>query len=139
MIDYAQFLQVNGLKATFQRITILKTVEQHGHISIDEIYADVIKLHPSLSLATVYKNIILMVENGVLIEVPISGQKSKYELLKEEHIHLVCTQCGEVEDSPNQGKVNTLFNTLATQEHFILNKQQINLYGICKHCAEEVA
>ncbi|MEY3002378.1 MAG: hypothetical protein RLZZ428_753 [Pseudomonadota bacterium] len=139
MRDYAQLLNENGLKATFQRMTILEKVESCGHMSIDEIYLEVIQMYPSLSLATVYKNIILMVENGVLVEVPISGKKSKYEILKEEHIHLVCTSCGEVEDTPCEGKVDTLFHTLASQEHFRLNKQQINLYGICKNCVTEVA
>ena len=139
MTDYAILLKENGLKATFQRMNILENIESHGHISIDTIYAKVIKTYPSLSLATVYKNIILMVEKGVLVEVPITGKKSKYELIKEDHIHLVCTECGEVEDKPQHSTADELFTSMTQEENFTLSKQQINLYGVCIHCQEAVA
>ena len=139
MTDYATLLKESGLKATFQRMNILENIGVYGHMSIDAIYAEVIKTHPSLSLATVYKNIILMVEKSVLVEVPITGKKSKYELIKEDHIHLVCTECGEVEDKPQHSDADALFNSMTEQENFILNKQQINLYGVCIHCQEAVA
>lgn len=139
MSDYATLLKASELKATFQRMNILGSIENHGHMSIDAIYEEVIKTHPSLSLATVYKNIILMVEKGVLVEVPITGLKSKYELVKDDHIHLVCTECGEVEDRPHMQETDILLHTLTSNEHFKLEKQQINLYGICSHCQEAVA
>lgn len=139
MIDYALLLKESGLKATFQRMNILENIGAYGHMSIDAIYAEVIKAHPSLSLATVYKNIILMVEKGVLVEVPITGKKSKYELSKEDHIHLVCTECGEVEDKPQHSSADALFISMTEQENFTLSKQQINLYGVCTHCQEAVA
>jgi Fe2+ or Zn2+ uptake regulation protein len=139
MTDYATLLKESGLKATFQRMNILESIESHGHMSIETIYEEVVKIHSSLSLATVYKNIILMVENGVLAEVPIEGKKAKYELVKVDHIHLVCTECGEVEDRPHNVSADALFNSMTAEENFSLNKQQINLYGICNHCNEAVA
>ena len=139
MTDYANLLKESGLKATFQRMNILGSIEKHGHMTIDDIYEKVIKTHPSLSLATVYKNIILMVEKGVLTEVPITGKKSKYELVKDDHIHLVCTECGEVEDRPHNENADALFSSMTKNENFSLCKQQINLYGVCNHCQEAVA
>ena len=137
--DYATLLNKSGLKATFQRMNILENIEKHGHMSIEAIYEEVIKAHPSLSLATVYKNIILMVEKGVLVEVPIAGKKSKFELTKNDHIHLICTQCGEVEDRQHNMNAGSIFHSMAQDEKFRLSKQQINLYGVCSHCVEEVA
>ena len=139
MQDYAILLKTSGLKATFQRMNMLECIEKYGHMSIDSIYDEVVKSHPSLSLATVYKNIILMVENGVLVEVPITGRKSKYELVKDDHIHLVCTECGEVEDKPHNANADALFATMTKDENFTLSKQQINLYGVCSHCQEAIA
>jgi len=138
-MDYATLLKANELKATFQRMNILDVIDKQGHMSVDDIYAEVAKVHPSLSLATIYKNIILMVEKGVLVEVPIVGKKSKYELTKEDHIHLVCTECGDVEDKPHMKETNTLLHTLTNNEHFKLKKQQINLYGVCEKCQIEEA
>lgn len=136
MTDYPLLLKEYGLKATFQRMQILENIEKYGHLSVDDIYAKVSKTYPSISLATVYKNIILMVENSVLVEVPISGKKLKYELNKEEHIHLVCTICGEVEDRPLIEETHRLLNKLSQNENFHLTKQQINLYGICSSCQQ---
>ena len=139
MTDHATLLKESGLKATFQRMNILESIEHHGHMSIDTIYDEVIKTHPSLSLATVYKNIILMMEKGVLVEVPITGKMPKYELVKNDHIHLVCTECGEVEDRPHNSSADALFSSMTENENFSLSKQQINLYGVCSHCQVSVA
>ena len=139
MQEYALLLKKSGLKATFQRMNMLECIQKYGHMSIDSIYDEVVKSHPSLSLATVYKNIILMVDNGVLVEVPITGRKPKYELVKDDHIHLVCTECGEVEDKPHNENADQLFEKISKNENFRLSKQQINLYGVCSDCQEAIA
>jgi len=139
MIDYAQMLKENGLKATFQRMNILNVIDEYGHMSVEGIYDEVSKVHPSLSLATIYKNIILMMEKGVLVEVPIVGKKSKYELAKSDHMHLICTECGEVEDKMCLDETEKIFFNLTQEEHFKLNKRQINLYGICEACQTQKA
>jgi len=139
MTDYAVLLKESGLKATFQRMNILEVIEKHGHMSVDDIYAEVTKVHPSLSLATIYKNIILMQENGILVEVPIAGKKSQYELAKTDHIHLICTECGEVEDMSCMESTDKVFHDLTEQEHFKLDRRQVNLYGVCKTCQSRMA
>ena len=52
MTDYATLLNNSGLKATFQRMNILEKIEVYGHMSIDTIYAEVIKTHPSLVITS---------------------------------------------------------------------------------------
>lgn len=139
MTDYAALLKGNGLKATFQRMNILEVIEKYGHMSVEDIYAEVTKVHPSLSLATIYKNIILMQENGILVEVPIAGKKSKYELAKTDHMHLICTGCGEVEDMHCMESTDRIFRELTAQEHFKLDRRQVNLYGLCEACQGRAA
>ena len=139
MIDYAHLLKESGLKATFQRMNILSVVDTYGHMSVEDIYDEVIKVHPSLSLATIYKNIILMMEKGVLVEVPIIGRKSKYELAKADHMHLICTECGDVEDKMCLEETDEIFHHLTEEEHFKLNKRQVNLYGVCEACQTQKA
>ena len=139
MRDYVALLKENDLKATFQRMNILEVIDKNGHMSVEDIYEEVIKVHPSISLATIYKNIILMMEKGVLNEVPIAGKKPKYELAKMDHIHLVCTECGAVEDKVCLEATDRVLHELTDKEHFVLNKRQINLYGVCASCQEAVA
>ena len=134
MKNYTTLLKENSLKSTFQRINILEIIGRQGHSSVDEIYEEIIKLHPSISLATIYKNILLMVEKSVLVEVPISGKKPKYELAKEDHIHLVCTECGVVEDRPCHSNSSEFFKQLSLNDSFKINRREVNLYGTCQEC-----
>ena len=134
MMNYAQLLKAHELKATFQRTQILEVIEKYGHIAIERIYEEVSKIHTSLSLATIYKNIILMVEKGVLTEVPIIGQKSKYEIAKEEHIHLICTSCGTVMDKMLDADTAQDTEKVAETSGFSLDHRQLNLYGLCEAC-----
>jgi len=133
MTDYINLLKNNDLKATIQRTSILKSIDQAGHINIDDIYEDVKELHPTLSLATIYKNIILMQQNSVIVEVPMNGKKSKYELIKDDHIHLICQACGEIKDT----EITTQLQESLVIENFQLNSSQINLYGLCKKCQDK--
>jgi len=134
MIGYVQLLKEYELKATFQRTQILEVIEKYGHIAIERIYEEVSRIHPSLSLATIYKNIILMVEKGVLTEVPIVGQKSKYEISKAEHIHLICTSCGIVVDRILNEDTAQDTKKVVEASGFSLDYRQLNLYGCCEKC-----
>ena len=130
MTNYITLLKENDLKATIQRTSILKSIDHAGHISIDDIYEDVKELHPTLSLATIYKNIILMQKNHVIVEVPMNGEKSKYELIKDDHIHLICQACGDIKDT----EITEQAQEALVIENFQLSSSQINLYGLCKKC-----
>ena len=134
MKNYAEILKEHGLKATFQRMTILAAIDRMGHANVDEIYEEVRRSHPTLSLATVYKNIVTMVEQGVLVEVPIVGKKSKFELKKSEHLHLVCTECGSVRDHALDEILAEDTSKVARKSSFVLKERQLNLYGVCSDC-----
>jgi len=130
MNTYAEKLKESGLKATVQRLAMLKIIDHAGHISIDSLYQSIRDLYPTLSLATVYKNILMMVDKDVLVEVPLSGSKSQYELKKEDHMHLICEVCGTVEDK----EVDEVLIPLEKKSDFLLSHSQINLYGTCHSC-----
>ena len=136
MRDYAKMLKEHSLKATFQRMTILSALDTMGHANIEEIYETVLKTHPTISLATVYKNILTMVQEGVVVEVPISGGKSKYELKREEHLHLICKKCGSVSDMPMQESIKEETEKIARSSSFKPFRRQINIYGICRNCRD---
>ncbi len=139
MEKIAQMLKEYGLKATFQRMNIVDVIHKMGHADVDEIYQEVIKTHPTLSLATVYKNVLVMVEKGALVEVPIAGKKSKFEIKKEDHFHLICTECGMVVDKELDNIVKQDTEKLAKYSGFDLHARQLNLYGVCDTCHHKKA
>ena len=87
-----------GLKATPQRLCILKVLAHHEHPSIEKLYEDIKKDYPSISLATVYKNINTLLDEGVVVEVNAPNQKSRFDIYEKPHIHVVCEKCGSIED-----------------------------------------
>ncbi len=130
MTNYITLLKENDLKATIQRTSILESIDNAGHINIDDIYDNVKKQYPTLSLATIYKNIIMMQENNVIVEVPMNGEKSKYELKKDEHMHLICEACGHIKDT----EITSATKEALVIENFQLKASQINLFGLCEQC-----
>lgn len=94
----AASLRHHHLKVTPQRLKIVESLNTFGHLNIDMLYQEVKETYPNVSLATVYKNIAIMTETGLLEEVKIADRKSVYEVKKEPHLHLHCTACGKIED-----------------------------------------
>jgi len=131
MNNYVEILKSSGLKATLQRLTILELIDRDGHIKIDELYKKMNTTHPTLSLATIYKNILTMIDKSVISEVPIMGDKSYFELKKRDHIHLICESCNSIEDRVMSSIDMEL---LKQSNQFILSHSQVNLYGTCSKC-----
>lgn len=98
MMNSSLLLKEYNLKVTPQRVAIVEELYSNGHMNIDELYKKLLEKFPSISLATIYKNVNAMVEKVFLNEVKIPEAKSVYELAKEEHSHLVCSSCGKIED-----------------------------------------
>ncbi len=134
MTDFISILKENGLKATFQRMHILEVIGMCGHKDVDEIYEQVVKTHPSISLATVYKNILIMTQNGVLVEVPIVGKKAKFEIKKDNHIHFICQNCSSVVDKYFEVVDENVLADFLSQDSFTPLYHEINIYGVCSNC-----
>ena len=126
-------LKEHGLKVTPQRVTILSAISKFGHANIDEIYQEAKTTNPTMSLATVYKNVTSLIETNLLKEVAINNQKSKYELTKEPHSHLICKKCGSVEDINS----NNLFTLNRDNLDFDIEEVELNIYGICSKCKKD--
>ncbi len=126
-------LKDTPLKATPQRLAILNEIYTAGHIDLEGIYNNLSSSFPSMSLATVYKNIHTLKKYGVIKELTISGAKSKYEIAYQKpHHHLICKMCGEVIDI----EIDTSFlkKQLKDLENFEISNCDIYCYGICSKC-----
>jgi Fur family peroxide stress response transcriptional regulator len=129
----ANLLRQYNLKATPQRLAIIEVVSKSGHINIDSLYEEIKKRFNSISLATIYKNINSMTENGLLLEVKLPKEKSVYEMNKEKHAHLKCDDCGFVEDI--QIETSEKFEKVSEEHNFKLKSAEVILSGTCSSCA----
>ncbi len=133
MENIKEFLRNTPLKATPQRLAILKEIQEAGHIDLDSIYKNLSESFPSMSLATVYKNIHMLKQYGVIRELTISGAKSKYEIAYQKpHHHLICKVCGKVMDI--EVDTNFLKQQLKNLKDFDVSNCDIYCYGVCEDC-----
>ncbi|EHD7798918.1 peroxide-responsive transcriptional repressor PerR, partial [Campylobacter coli] len=97
-MELLQILKKHELKATPQRLCVLKILKRHEHPNIEELYEEIKKEYPSISLATVYKNLNTLQEQGLVVEINVANQKTCYDIYEERHIHIICNKCGNIED-----------------------------------------
>lgn len=132
MIDYTQLLKEYNLKVTPQRVAIVNELHVKGHINIDDLFSSLKGTFPSISLATIYKNINAMLENLFIAEVKIPQKKSVYELTKELHSHLVCKRCNKIEDISLD--TSALLSEALDRSNFTLEEISVVFTGVCDGC-----
>ena len=134
MNDYTNILREHHLKATPQRLAMLESIDYYGHINIDSLYEDIKKKFSSISLATVYKNINAMTKNMLLFEVKLPNEKSVYEIVKEQHSHLLCESCGKVTDI--EVDLENTISQVMKDNKFQIKQADLVLSGVCKGCVK---
>jgi len=132
MTNYTSLLKNYDLKVTPQRVAIVEELYLNGHMNIDDLYKKLLAKFPSISLATIYKNINAMIERVFLSEVKIPNTKSVFELVKNEHAHLVCSSCGSIEDITLNTK--DVLNEVNSRSKFKIDSTNLVLNGLCPNC-----
>ncbi len=132
MENLKNLLRSNNLKATHQRIAILDCIDKFGHVDIDAIYSFICEKYPTMSKATVYRNINELLSYNIIEEVKLPYKNKNYEIKKMPHIHLSCKKCSKVEDLFLE--TTPLFNSITSNSGFKVEQSFIVVEGICKEC-----
>lgn len=131
--NLGDFLEEHGIRASSQRILMLKYLEEsHDHPTADKIYVDLSERLPSISKATVYNNLKLFLNNGIIKEVNIDSNEVHYEMMMENHAHFVCRECKKVHDL----EIADINIDLSQIEDYEIESQDIFLRGICRECLD---
>jgi Fur family peroxide stress response transcriptional regulator len=132
MNNYTNILREHNLKATPQRLAIAEALYSYGHLSVESLYDMMLQKFNSISQATIYKNINLMIENSFIQEVKIPHAKSVYELIKDAHAHLVCQMCKEVSDIVVN--LDSMMEDTSKKSNFKISRADLVFCGVCKKC-----
>lgn len=133
----AKKLREHHLKVTPQRLKIVESLETFGHLNIDMLYSEVKREHPNVSLATVYKNIAIMTDNGLLDEVKVPESKNVYEVKKEQHHHMRCIRCGRIDDVSLP--LEDVTRQMEMTTGYRVMRSETVASGICPACQHENA
>ena len=135
--QFRELATSHGLAVTHQRQVVYEAVvASHGHYSPEDIYAAVRRRIPSISLATIYNNLRLFIECGLLREVTPHASTLRVDGNLESHHHLVCTRCKSVQDITGDF---IDFQRLARQAPggFDLTQPMIEVFGLCRRCSAQ--
>ena len=123
------------MKYSRQRELILETLRHaHTHPTAEQLFVQLKKQMPSISLGTVYRNLNLLAEIGMIRRVESAGSTSiRYDGRNDEHCHLVCSSCGKIMDIDLEF-FNGVDARLQQETGFMVAEHGIVLKGVCKEC-----
>jgi len=117
-----------------QRSLVLKELEKcETHPTAEELYAILKPDHPELSLATVYRNLNQLAENGMAQKINISRGADRFDAVTEPHHHMVCERCGAIVNIPREytGSFNS---SVLWRTGCLINSYDIIFCGLCPDC-----
>ena len=126
-------LKTIGLKTTLPRLKILNLFENSKirHLSAEDVYKILINEGEDIGLATVYRVLTQFEQAGLLERQHFEGGKAVFELKSDgHHDHLVCLQCGRVEEFFD-AEIEKRQLKVAKDRGFTLHEHSLSLYADC--------
>jgi len=122
---------------TSQRRLLLSVMQEaEKHLDAKELYRRASEKDASISLATVYRNLHVFKEQGLINERHLGQARCFYEMKRlGEHQHLVCESCGQVTEFESP-LLNKLIDEVQRKNNFFVTKVELYLEGYCHKCKE---
>ena len=118
---------------TVQRLLILKAVKELNiHATAEQVYEYVTKECPSISKATVYRNMCQMAESGELLNIGSHYGSTHYDHNCHRHYHFICEQCKRVFDVP--ACFPEISNENVNMDGFEIKSHNLSFNGLCRDC-----
>ncbi|MDD2586779.1 MAG: transcriptional repressor [Syntrophomonadaceae bacterium] len=134
MTELLERLSALGFKITPQRRLILEVLqESNRHLSAEEIAELVREIQPSVSVATIYRNLNLLVEIHLVSKLDLHDGPARYELNRGHDHHMVCLDCGtaiKIGACPMQEDIKNIIQ----EKGFEVSSHHFEITGYCKQC-----
>jgi len=135
--SFKALLKSSNLKFTTQRELILKVLyDNSGHFTPEDIYNLIKASYPELNLgiATIYRTLTLLEEADIVTSISFGTQGKKYEFgLNEHHDHLVCLECGGIEEFYDE-IIEKQQEEIAKKFNFEMKSHVMKITGVCSAC-----
>lgn len=121
---------------TIQCTLVLEAVNKlKCHATAEEVYSELVREHPSISRATVYRNLQRLCEDGEIRKREIPNGADCFDHLCSDHYHVRCTSCGRVFDV-DMDYMTDLQQSIKNTHGFVLTGHDIIFKGICPSCGK---
>lgn len=134
---FLQFLRTRGSRVTQERLVLFDEIfAQHKHIDAEELLAAMQASGSKISRATVYRNLDLLVECGLVRKQRLGRDRFLYEHIHggQDHDHLVCIGCGRVVEFVSPG-IAALQAEICRAHGFVPSHHTLQISGLCNACA----
>lgn len=122
-----------------QRELVLQTVlENPSHPTAGAVYRLVRRQNPKISLGTVYRNLNVLSEMGLLKKIPMPMGGDRFDGRLDDHDHMACSCCGRVFDL-ECGALEELDRRIMDLQGFEVKDRHLLLTGLCRDCREKTA
>lgn len=119
---------------TIQRALVLDAVNKlHNHPTANEVYETIVKEHPDISVATVYRNLNKLSDEGLIRKRIIPGTVDRFDHLCSNHYHARCKQCGRIFDV-DMDYMPDLSDRIRDTHGFQIDSHDITFTGTCPDC-----
>lgn len=106
------------------------------HPTAEMLYESLKDSYPELSLGTVYRNLAVLEEDGMVISVSHEGGHAHYDARTSPHAHFVCTKCQAVMDLELEDCGQSLYNDIESKLGCKIQSHTLCFEGLCKSCRE---
>lgn len=129
-----QLLKSKNIKVTTQRIAIYDILSsKKAHHTVEMIYDELVLIHPTVSLATIYKTLQTFEQEGLVQTFSVDNNSARYDLNIQNHPHAICKNCGSIFDVPYSNSYNSVKNEIE-KTGFTVTSYQSFFYGLCSEC-----
>jgi Fur family ferric uptake transcriptional regulator len=133
---FVAYLREHNLPVTAQRLAIAEVLlTSERHLSAEDVTAEMSTRGRSAGTATVYRTIDTLLESGLLVERDFGEGFRRFEPARDvpNHEHLVCTQCGKVEEFRDE-RLERMTTIVAESRGFARQRHRLVIHGICRDC-----
>jgi len=125
------------IRLTTQRQIILEELSKvKTHPTASELYDMVRKRLPRIGLGTVYRNLELMAESGMILKIEVGGTQKRFDATTDEHYHIRCSICGKVDDI-DVPVVKELVAQAKASSAYLIQGHHVEFTGICQDCQQK--
>ena len=119
---------------TVQRQIILEVVKNMDpHPTVEEVYLQIHKSHPTISKATIYRNLRLLAKHGAIRQVLLPDEADRFDKLTSQHYHFRCKICGTISDVDVEYLAG--IDEVVRQKYGLrVDAHEVVFKGICKKC-----
>lgn len=139
LVKFKGYLAHKGLKLTPEREIILKEIfSYHKHFNTEALYEKLRQKGETISLATIYRTLPLLIESDLIRETLRCQGKVSYEHTfgHEHHDHIVCIKCGKVIEFQNSS-IKKMRDTLCRKYNFKPVEHRLGIKGYCDKCKKK--